>query len=216
MSTITVSSIHNPDHRSEEFLYELKAGPAGGRRRRPPATDTIIRECVVSGAQEGATAIQVGRIGLAGVIIGAIIGGIGSFSVTFFTLREQRQTQSIETRRTAYVAFSTKGQEYRQLLVDLVAEAAQKDQATYTKDRKRLASAGPALYSAHTNVQLVSGPELRDKPTAMTGALFSHPYIPRSGDAFNEIADAVLKAMENASKAMGEFMEAARADVLQE
>ena len=26
---------HNPDHRSEEFLYELKAGPAGGRLRRP-------------------------------------------------------------------------------------------------------------------------------------------------------------------------------------
>jgi hypothetical protein len=26
---------HDPDHRSEEFLYELKAGPAGGRLRRP-------------------------------------------------------------------------------------------------------------------------------------------------------------------------------------
>jgi hypothetical protein len=29
------SVVSAPDHRSEEFLYELKAGPAGGRLRRP-------------------------------------------------------------------------------------------------------------------------------------------------------------------------------------
>jgi hypothetical protein len=36
---------HHPDHRSEEFLYELKAGPAGGLR---PGDDTTELDCKVT------------------------------------------------------------------------------------------------------------------------------------------------------------------------
>jgi hypothetical protein len=35
MRLLTVPNQTVPNHRSEEFLYELKAGPAGGRLRRP-------------------------------------------------------------------------------------------------------------------------------------------------------------------------------------
>src|SRR5687767_5769146 len=32
---------HDLDHRSEDFLYELKAGPPGGRLRRPSSADNV-------------------------------------------------------------------------------------------------------------------------------------------------------------------------------
>ena len=42
MSTKPVSSIPDPSSLGEKFLYELKAGPAGGRLRRPSSAGGTI------------------------------------------------------------------------------------------------------------------------------------------------------------------------------
>ena len=170
----------------------------------------------MSADQEGTTAIQVGRIGLAGAIIGAIIGGLGSFSGTYFTLKDQHDTQSSEARRAAYVSLLTKTQQYRELLINLGDDAARNDQAAYTKDRERLASAGPALTTAYVAIALISSKELKDKSAAMAGAYVSHPYVPQSLDQYGRIADAVLKAIDRGQKAYDEFIDEARTDVLKE
>jgi hypothetical protein len=53
VSTTPLSSRHHPDHRSEEFLYELKAGPAGGRLRRPSSAGRMIRAWLIVSPRVG-------------------------------------------------------------------------------------------------------------------------------------------------------------------
>jgi hypothetical protein len=170
----------------------------------------------VSSGQEGATAIQVGRIGLAGAIIGALIGGIGSFLGVFVTYRQQRDAEAIDARRNAYATLVTKAYEYRELLIDLGVEAAQKDQEAYNRDRERLASAGPALTSARVAVELIGSEGLIDESEAITEGFFSHPYIPRSVDEFVQIDPAVDQAIESGTKAISDFVTAARTDIVRD
>ena len=46
---------HDPDHRREDFLYTLKAGPAGGRLRRPSSagSDTTVTGAPASPSTQG-------------------------------------------------------------------------------------------------------------------------------------------------------------------
>jgi hypothetical protein len=67
----------------------------------------------MSNNQDSATALQVGRYGLIGALLGALIGGLGSFAGAYLTYRQQRDTHEIDTKRAAYVALATEAAQYR-------------------------------------------------------------------------------------------------------
>jgi hypothetical protein len=169
----------------------------------------------MSARQEGATALQVGRIALVGTISGAIIGGLASFTGTYLTYRQQRDIHDADTKRTAYVKLISEAEQYRLTLDRLHVSAERKDQATYAKVReKALAEDVVDLYASVSTVYMISDKEVGDKATAISKAFFSVVYIPASLEDF--AVDAARKAKQDGANATVAFSAAARTDLQQD
>jgi hypothetical protein len=165
----------------------------------------------VSSNQEGATALQVGRIGLIGAVIGALIGGIGSFSGAYITYRQQRDTQVYNLKRAAYVSLLTEAREYNAVLNAMRDAAARDDQAAYVKDYQRLRSeSAQELYTAMANVYFVADASVIGKSNAVGTAYFSYTFPPSLKEFDKQAAQ---KVVEEGVKARDSFGRAARVDL---
>ena len=163
--------------------------------------------------REGATALQVGRIGLIGAIVGAVIGGVASVSGAYLTYSQQRDTHAADVKRATYVRLTTESQLYSLALTRLSEVAERKDQAAYTKERQRLFSSSQSLWAAEQNVYFVAADDnVSGKALAVIEEFFSAGYIPPTIEEFD--ADAVNKARDAGLKANEDFRAAARTDVI--
>ena len=168
----------------------------------------------MSNNQDGASALQVGRYGLIGAVLGALIGGIGSFSGAFLTYQEQRDTRAIETKRIAYVALISEAEQYRKRLGRVIDAAREEDQATYREERDTLLSeASVELYSAATSVYVIGEVSVSDKANAVLASLFdtNEPLLVKEYD----VGDAE-RATAKGREALDIFQRAAREDLLKE
>jgi hypothetical protein len=127
----------------------------------------------LSNNQDTATALQVGRYGLIGALLGALIGGLGSFSGAYLTYRQQRDTHDIDTKRAAYVAMATEAAQYRLGIFRMIEAAEEKDQETYRKERDRMLSESVAdLHSAATNIYILGNADLSNKANVVVDVYF--------------------------------------------
>jgi hypothetical protein len=105
---------------------------------------------------ERASALRAARYGLAGALIGALIGGVGSFLGAYVTYKAQEQTHIDDVRRVAYADLVSRARDHQSDRDAAADAAAARDQTTYAKTRAAFIQAGGDLYKASATVYVVS------------------------------------------------------------
>jgi gas vesicle protein len=165
----------------------------------------------LSNNQNGATALQVGRYGLIGAVIGAVIGGVGSFSGAYLTYRQQRDTHDIDMKRASYVTLASEAEQYRQVMSRMIDAAKEKDQEAYRKERDRILSESSVeLYSAATTIYILGNSDLSGKANAVLDAFFGPAETTLAKDYDVNKAE---KAEQKGREALRAFQRAAREDL---
>jgi hypothetical protein len=149
-------------------------------------------------------------------VIGALIGGIGSFSGAYLTYQQQRDTHAADVKRAAYLSLMTKSREYEAGVGRMRVAASNGDETAYAKEREKLqSSTSQSLYAAMANVYLVTDDNsVKDTANATGAAYFFFVNFPASIEKFDDkVAE---KVQTGGSRARDTFSQAARNDVLRD
>jgi hypothetical protein len=149
--------------------------------------------------------LRAARIAVIGTILGAIIGGLGSFAASYLVYDRQEERQARESLQAAYVNLLREAQEYRLLVDNAIAAVQTKDQATYNGLRVKLFEQGSVLFSVAIQARILSDED--DAIKAVTSALFgvspcvriANCDVDKFGSAFDEgtrAIDALVEAIE--------------------
>ena len=151
----------------------MRARIAGTRRREATAPRGRSRSRLAPAKESG----HEGRYTVIGTIIGAIVGGLGSFAGAAYTLSKQQDQHVSEAREAAYVAEISQGQKFRDVLVKLVDAVDAKDQRRYASLRDREQQLASALYSASVRAYLLVPQSDIDKVTGISTKSYAY-FLP--------------------------------------
>jgi hypothetical protein len=96
------------------------------------------------------------RIAFRGAVLGALIGGLGSFGGSYFTFQSQEEQKVREQLEATYVEVLGEANEYRYMLGDVADAVRQADQESYRDARARVHNQTPVLYAAAVRADIVS------------------------------------------------------------
>jgi hypothetical protein len=114
---------------------------------------------------------------VAGTIIGAIVGGVGSFAGAAYTLRQQHDQHLIDARKEAYVAEISAAQKYRGLLQDLVEAVDAHNSRRYATLRGREHQLASQLYNASVRAYLLAPKSDIEKVNDLPNTLYAY-FLP--------------------------------------
>jgi hypothetical protein len=95
------------------------------------------------------------RIGFIGVLLGALIGGIGSFAGAYFSTDAQRDLAITSERRATFARLLTAGQEHATALAVLDKAVESKDVRNYPALSKAVLDARRAQYARLVDAVLI-------------------------------------------------------------
>jgi hypothetical protein len=156
----------------------------------------------------------VARYGLVGVLIGAVIGGVGSFLGAYMTYKAQTETHSEDVRSGAYATLVADTQEFRADLRDVADAAKAKDERTYVKARVRLIQLANDVYRSATTVYILSENEqVVTAANGVTKVLFENPPVEEPIEVEEAEPERLLATLGESARALSAFLAAARADL---
>ncbi len=144
--------------------------------------------------------------GLAGTIVGAVLGLAGTFTI----LQQEADLDSKVTKRSAFATFLAEAEEYRGHL-RLLREAAQTgDQATYDTERTTTQNAGGELYAAAAVVRIVAEDATGRAAAKVNDLLFA---VDKPELVVDYDLATVTAQVDAVSPALSDFLDLARAEV---
>jgi hypothetical protein len=152
--------------------------------------------------------LRTARIAFIGAVLGATIGGLGSFAGAYFTYQTQADQKTVETRQAAFVKFLSEADKYRFALGEAGGAVNARDSARYVAARARLIELSSSLYAATFEADLASDND--DLIWDVTNRLFApdeHPRVEQCN--FRQFAE----AYEDSQEAMIVFQEAAEREI---
>jgi hypothetical protein len=100
------------------------------------------------------------RYGLIGALVGAFIGGVGSFSGALLTYKQQTDTHTEDVKRAAYVDFLSDAVTFRETLFDLKDAVDNKDQPAYSDALSTSRIAASNLSTAGATIGILGDADL--------------------------------------------------------
>ncbi len=148
------------------------------------------------------------RTALAGAILGALIGGMGSFGGAYFTQSGQEEQRRFDVERETYIELISQCDGFHRLLLDVRSAVRDKNQKQYGQLLPRLESAASSLYRAQAKADLVL-----DEPSRVNPAVRNLLAVRVSRVMEDTDVKALDETIEKSGSAIVDLIKTGREDV---
>ncbi len=148
------------------------------------------------------------RTALAGAILGALIGGIGSFGGAYFTQSSQEEQRTFDVERETYIDLISQCEGFHRLLLDVRSAKRDRNRKQYGQLISGLDSAASSLYRAQAKANLVL-----DDPSPVNSVVRDLLVVRVSRDMEDTDVKALDAIIENSGEATVVLVKLGREDV---